>query len=194
MQFPLLAGALALAFLYFPVATLWAGAIGLIGLAFYQSGRGPRRPWFPVLLVACLIVALSPQAFAADGQINVGGVYGVWRPYIVDIIGTVLIAFVGWLLAILKAKWNITIEDSRRDALQTALTNAAGLAIAKLDNVVAGKTITVGNPAVAAAVELVLKSVPDAIAYFGLTPQAIAEKIVAKIPVVANTTPATPGA
>lgn len=194
MWFLLFAGALALALTYFPAAALWTLAVGAIIATFRRAARSERRPWFPALLVAGLIVALSPQAFAADGQIDIGGIYGLWRPYFVDIVSTVLVGFVGWLLAIVRAKWNISIEDSRRDALQTALTNAAGLAIAKLDNVVQGKTITIGNPAIAAAVELVLKSVPDAISYFGLTPEVIAQKIVAKIPIVANTTPAPAGA
>jgi hypothetical protein len=50
-----------------------------------------------------------------------------------------------------------------------------------------GKSIEVGNPAVASAVNLVLKSAPDALAHFGITPESVAQKIVAKLPQVANT-------
>jgi hypothetical protein len=197
MKFLLLAGALVLAaFLFFwsPVSLFCLIVTSLLLGSWRMVTRAQRKPWYPVIAAIAVLILFAPAAFAADGQIDAGGIYGAWRPYIVEIVGTLLVAFVGWLLAILRQKWNIQIEDSRRDALQTALANAAGLVIAKLDNAVQGKTITISSPAVADAVNLVLKSAPDAIAHFGLTPEVLAQKIVAKIPVVANTTPAAPGA
>lgn len=126
-------------------------------------------------------IPVSPTA------VDVGGIYGGFRPYIVDIVGSLITLGVGWLLVLLKSKFNLDIDASHRDALQSALTNGAGLALNKLGNSLQGKSIEVGNPAVASAVNLVLKSAPDALAHFGITPQSVAEKIVAKLPQVANT-------
>jgi hypothetical protein len=84
----------------------------------------------------------------------------------------------------------LKIDAQRSAALQTALTNAAGLALNKLGNELKGKVIEVHNPAIKEAVDMVLRSAPDAIAYFDLTdkPVILAQKIIAKLPQIANTT------
>ena len=89
---------------------------------------------------------------------------------------------------LLKNKLGVSIDDSMRASVQTAATNAAGLVLNQLGNSLQGKTITVGTPFIADAVNYVLKNAPDAVAHFGLTPDAIAQKIIALLPQVANTT------
>jgi hypothetical protein len=161
-----------------PIAYRFA-ASGLFGFFAFAA-------WASVglmLLTLGATVALAQSATAVD----VGGIYGGFRPYIVDIVGSLITLGVGWLLVLLKSKFNLDIDASHRDALQTALTNGAGLALNKLGNSLQGKSIEVGNPAVASAVNLVLKSAPDALAHFGITPESVAQKIVAKLPQVANT-------
>jgi hypothetical protein len=88
----------------------------------------------------------------------------------------------------------LEIDSAHRDALQSAITNAAGIALNRLGNQLAGTTVDVHSEAVASALNSALKSAPDAIAYFGLDkqPQRLAELIVGKIPQIANT--ATPPA
>jgi hypothetical protein len=84
----------------------------------------------------------------------------------------------------------LELDAQHRDALDAALTNAAGLALNQLGNQLAGKTVDVRNPAIASAVSYVVKSAPDALDHFDLNGRAdeIAQKIVAKLPQVANTT------
>lgn len=144
------------------------------------------------LIAGAMLLALASgsAAFAQSSTIAVGDIYSAFLPYLVAIIGAVVTVLVGWLLSLAKTKLGISIDDSMRDSLQTALRNGAGLALNSLGNNLAGKTIDVKSAAVAAAVTYVAKNAPDAMAHFGLTPDAVAEKIVAYLPQVANTTTA----
>jgi hypothetical protein len=72
-----------------------------------------------------------------------------------------------------------------RASLQTAATRR-GPRTQPARQLAAGQEV--GNQFVADAVNYVLKSAPDAVAYLGLTPDAIAQKILALLPQVANTT------
>lgn len=118
---------------------------------------------------------------SAHADISVGQAFGAWREYIDAIMTALIVGLVGIVLELLRRKLGISIEDSQRQALQTALTNAAGLAVNRLDSALAGKTVTTKNEAVDEAINYVLRSAPDAVARFGLTPSAIREKIEAKL-------------
>ena len=135
-----------------------------------------------LLSLVCLASAL-----AGDTTVDATTFWGWLMPYVASAIGAVISFLVGWVLVLLKSKLGISIDDSMRDSLQTAATNAAGLLLNKLGNQLPG-TIDVKNQFVADAVNYVLKAAPDAINHFGLTPDAIAQKIIALLPQVANTT------
>lgn len=179
----LAAGALALAgILAGPVAvavglTIAALSWGIVS----QATRTPRQPWMPLLAMVPLLVATP--AFAQDG-IDVGSVFGAWRPYIVEIVGILAAAFVGLILEMVRRWTGLSIEGERREAIQTAVSNAAGLLLAKAEGKLDGKSVNMGNPAVNEAVSYVLKGAPQAVAYFGLTPERIAQMIAAKLPQV----------
>lgn len=149
------------------------------------------------LIVAVLIFGGGLEAIAqvaatapASSNVDLGGIFGAWRPYLLDLFGVAAAAVVGLICELVRRKLNLSISAEHRDALQRALTNAAGLALNSLGNKLDGKTVNVKSPEVAQAVNYVAKAAPDALAHFGLTPQALEEKIVAKIPQVANTTAA----
>lgn len=114
-------------------------------------------------------------------SIALGGIYEALAPYLIAVVSTLAAAIVGVLADLLRRKFGLQIEAQHRDALQTALTNAAGLVIAKGGDALKGKTIDISNPLVAAGVNYVRDAVPDAVSKFGLTPEALAEKIAAKI-------------
>lgn len=87
--------------------------------------------------------------------------------------GTVIAPIAAAALVRLFQKWGIDIEAQHRDALQSALNNAAQVAVDKmLGGIVTGAARQVGNniqdAAVDMAVEYVQKSVPDAIGKFKL--------------------------
>lgn len=128
-----------------------------------------------------------PQADTTT-SVDIGGFWTALLPYIASAVGGLITFLVGWVLVLVKSKLGLSIDDSMRASQQTAATNATGLVLNKLGNTLNGKTVDVGNVLVADAVNYVMKAAPDAIAHFGLTPDAIAQKILALLPQVANTT------
>jgi hypothetical protein len=114
--------------------------------------------------------------------------WAIFVPYILPVAGTVISALLGWVLTRVGKKFGLQIENSRRDAFQTALTNATGLLIQRLGSRAASAIhLDVKSPAVASAIAYVERSAPDAIAKFGVTPEAIAMKIEAKLGLLTGT-------
>jgi hypothetical protein len=153
-----------------------------------------------VLAAAAALLFLSVPALAqtvpAPSGIDLGTFWTGLLPYVVAAVGAVITFLVGWVLNLARTKLGISIDDSMRASLQTAVTNGAGLLLNQLGNTLTGKRVTTGTPGIDDAVNYVLKAAPDAIAHFGLTPDAIGQKILALLPQVANTTtpPASAGA
>lgn len=135
-------------------------------------------------LAAAFFVLASSPVFA-QGEVAVEGLYNVVQPYLLAVVSVFATAIVGWLAELLRRKFNLDIDAAHREALQTALTNGAGLLIGKAGSAIAGKKLDLKSAALAEAVNYVLQAVPDAIRYFGITPEAVAEKLQAKLPQVA---------
>lgn len=91
-------------------------------------------------------------------------------------------AAVAYALKLFRDKTGMDIEAHHRDALQTAITNAA-LAVLKRT----GGTATAGQVAEAVrnvGTEYVIRAVPDAVSFFerqGLSSQGIADRVQAKV-------------
>ncbi len=134
-------------------------------------------------LAAALFVSVSAPAFA-QAEVAVEGIYNVLQPYLLALVSVIATAIVGWLAELLRRKFNLDIDAAHREALQTALTNGAGLLLGKIGAAAAGRTLDFKSAALAEAVNYVLQAVPDAIRYFGITPEAVAEKLQAKLPQV----------
>jgi uncharacterized membrane protein len=132
-------------------------------------------------LAAAFFVFVSAPAFAQT-EVAVEGIYNVLQPYLLAVVSVIATAIVGWLAELMRRKFNLDIDAAHREALQTALTNGAGLLIGKAGSAVAGKKLDLKSVALAEAVNYVLQAVPDAIRYFGITPEAVAEKLQAKLP------------
>jgi hypothetical protein len=132
-------------------------------------------------LAAAFFVLVSAPAFAQT-EVAAEGIYNVLQPYLLAIVSVAATAIVGWLAELLRRKFNLDIDAAHREALQTALMNGAGLLIGKAGSAVAGKKLDLKSVALAEAVNYVLQAVPDAIRHFGITPEAVAEKLQAKLP------------
>lgn len=93
-------------------------------------------------------------------------------PGIIEILGVLLTAIIGWAATKARQKWSIDIEARHREALQSALLTGATLA---LRHELSGR----------AAVDLVLRyiaqSVPDAIGGLGASPEVLADLAKAKL-------------
>ena len=142
--------------------------------------------------VAVALIFMTAGAFAqTEAQpttVDVGSIFGAWKPYIVEVLQIVVAAIVALLAELARRKFNLSIEAEHREVLQQALTNGAGLVLNQLGNSLEGKTVDLHSAAVAKAVDYVARSAPDAMKKFGLAPEDLREKIVAKVPQVANTT------
>jgi hypothetical protein len=136
-------------------------------------------------IVALTLAAVFGLVGPAAAEISVGQAFGVWKPYIDAAISAAAFAAVGFVVFYVNKMTGLKIEDSQREALQTALTNAAGLVVNQLGNKLDGKVITSGHQAIDQAVNYVLKSAPQAVERFALSPAELREKIIAKVPQVA---------
>lgn len=141
---------------------------------------------FPLTLLA---IMFSFPAWAQDTTVDTTGFLGWLRPYAVELMGLVIAAAIAWATKKFHDLTGIQIEAKHREALQSALRNGANLALDKLPG---GGTIDVKSAPVAAAIRYVLESVPDAVKYFELTPDKIADllkpKLVAPPPVIVSET------
>lgn len=161
---------------------------------------------FAFLALGLAALLLTPlAAFAADGAtpsatIDLGWFLSTAMAYLAPLVSLVLSYGLSRLYLMLSAKFKIDIDAGQRAALQAALANAAGLLIAKGAHVADGKTISVGNPAIAEAVKYAQDAAPGALLHFGLGPDDVAQKIIAKIGAIgaaaplAVDTPAAPAA
>ena len=132
------------------------------------------------LICALLLLVAVPVAFAQtpDTTVDTSGFFGWLRPYAVEIMGLVITTAIGWATKKFHDLTGIEIEAKHREALQSALRNGAKLVIDKMPQ---GGTIDVKNPAIASGIRYVLESVPDAVAYFDLSPEKIADLLKPKI-------------
>ena len=126
-----------------------------------------------------LASALAAHGASIDvGQAVTGG--------LVEIVnGTIaagITALVGWVLMTVKAKFNIEIEAKHREALTAFLQRQASSLVARGAVKVQGIKIEVASDAVAVAANTALHAIPDALKYFGLTPEALQKRIVDMLP------------
>lgn len=141
-----------------------------------------------ILALAVAVIALHSYAYAQDTTIPVAPIWRLAEPYIMALLVPLGGAVVGILVDLARKKLNLDIEARHREALQTALTNGAGLVVARVGASIVDSRIDVKHPAIAAAVGYVLDAAPDAIKRFGLSAEQLSEKIAAKVPqVVAST-------
>lgn len=146
--------------------------------------------FYPIITLAIVLAVISAVAPAyAEGVIDVGQAFNVAiAPYINAAVNAFIVAIIGWIALKFKQKTGIDIEAGHRDAIARALQNQAGSLIAdgmaSVDKL--GK-VTVSSASLAQSVNDLMKSVPDAVKHFGITPDKIAQRIVDTIPQLAST-------
>lgn len=131
---------------------------------------------------AFLMLALSaspaPAATIDIGQAFTGGLVEAINGAVMALIT----AGVGYLFMILKSKWNIDIEAKHRDALTAFLNRQASGLVAKGAVKVQGLKVDVSSDALAVAANTALHAIPDALKFFGLTPEALQKRILDLLP------------
>lgn len=133
------------------------------------------------LLATLAFLLLGLPAWAQDTTVNLGDLLDPWLQLLLAFAALVIPALGTWAAAELRRRTGIALELAHMQTFQQALVNGAGLVLAKTRDTAAGVNIDVKNALIKEAILYVNNSAPDAVAYFGLTPEAIAEKLVAKI-------------
>lgn len=136
------------------------------------------------LALSCAL--LIGLAHAVSAQTPTPTFFDTLRPFLTEIASVFVAAIVAWLAKSVREKLGIDIEAGHRDALQAALTNAAGLAIAKAGDAALAIRLPKGHDFVEDALDYVRRAAPDAMKHFGLTPDAVRDKLRAKIGVLAS--------
>lgn len=138
-----------------------------------------------ILLVAGVSLA-SAQVVVADPDSTV--FLGSFVDFVLPIVLTIVTAIVGvaatLLTAWLNEKFHLDIEASKRDALQTTFTNAAGRIIQELGHRARDLKLDIHNPVVAAAVNRAIAGAPDALKWANLTQEEIARRILEKVALI----------
>lgn len=151
------------------------------------------RALFITMVALYLLFLFAITAFAADAPIkpvttvDAAPLIAVIQPYLTAIatalvtaIFSVILAQVNSLLKRMGLSQGLQIDAQHRDALRVACASAAARIFAKLDGGAATMKFDVGSPFVAAEAQAIITKVPDAISYFGLSPDGVAQKVVAE--------------
>ncbi|PPQ14907.1 hypothetical protein CV770_34350 [Bradyrhizobium sp. AC87j1] len=131
-----------------------------------------------VLLLSALSISPAQAATIDVGQAFTGGLVDA----INGAVAAGITAVVGWVSWTIKAKFNIDIEAKHREALTAFLNRQASSLVAKGAVKVQGLKIEVGSDALAVAANTALHAIPDALKFFGLTPETIQKRILDLLP------------
>lgn len=133
--------------------------------------------------VGALVLGVSSAVAQTTGAvINVGEAFGSLSPYINSAVSALIMVGLTLLFLLLKQKFNVDIDKSTRDSLEVFLKNQASSLIAQGAVKFGNTGISVQSAPLAAAANMALKFIPDAMQRFGLTPEVIQSKIIAAIP------------
>lgn len=137
-----------------------------------------------ILAAVVLLQVLATAALAQDTStaVSVSPLIDFVLPILLTIISGVISIGLPSILTKLAARYNLQIEQAKRDALQTTLTNAAGGLLQKLGDRARTLELDVRNPDVAEAVQRVVQGAPDALKWAGLTQDEIARRVLEKLP------------
>jgi hypothetical protein len=134
-------------------------------------------------LAAAFVLAFMMPTYVRAATIDIGSALsGSLQDTINGIVTAAIAALVGWVLMVVKNKFNIDIEAKHRDALQTFLQRQASGLVAMGAVKLSGVKIEVANGTVAGAANAALTAIPDALKFFGLTPDRLEKMIVDLIP------------
>lgn len=87
-------------------------------------------------------------------------IQSVVQPVLVDLLLTLILAVIAWLMRKLPERWRLDIEARHRDALHKALDTGIGLAI---DTMQKHPSIAAPDMAIGVVLDYVERSVPDAL-------------------------------
>lgn len=152
----------------------------VVALALPAGALSPLRQ---VVLLVVALIAVTGRVWAQDTAVDVDPIVTAWKPYL-DLFREYLLMAIAAFAGLLYKRWTgKQLEARHREALQSALRNGAELLMRKVPQ---GVKVNVGSKSVAEGIEYVLKSVPDALDFFGLTRERVAEMLEPHIAAIEN--------
>ena len=130
-------------------------------------------------------LALAQQAQTASStMISVNDLLAPWMPLVVSVVTGFFLALLGLITAMVKRYTGIEIEKAHMETLQKSIENAAGKVVMIVSDKMKDARFDARHPAILQAIEYVNKSAADSVAAFDITPNQLAEKIIAKVGVI----------
>ena len=109
-----------------------------------------------------------------------GQFYKDLEPFIVQVVGALIVVAGGWVTVQIKKYMGITVDAAARKTLEQTATNAASMVLAQVEGPISGLAIKVESPLVAAGVNYVLAHAGPEVFKLGFTPQMLGELVLAK--------------
>lgn len=142
------------------------------------------RFFYMIGMAVCTIALVSlalPAVTPADASSSPPNLIDGVNPLLVNLVPVAIAVGIGYAIKRFADWTGISIEAKHRDALQSALENAARIALGHLDSKLVGKPVDRSNPALLAATNYVRQSVPDAVRFFKLTDDKLVDLISPKL-------------
>nr|WP_321336603.1 hypothetical protein [Breoghania sp.] len=162
-------------------------ALAVVAIAAVIWIEGRRVAAILALVGAAVLAAVGGPAFAgetakvSDTMVTFTSLSGSIVEYVGAVLGVAVTALIGWLANLLKNKLGLDIEAKHRDALHSALMTAVNYGLSKAGDKLSSASVDVKSAAIAEMLDYVMGAVPDAIAYFGLTPEWLETMLEAKL-------------
>jgi hypothetical protein len=172
-------------------------AIGCLAAAFalfiaFGAGSGwYRARSMRAELVACLLVFAAvafaglrmavAQTAAPATTVSLAPWVNFVAPYVNLILPPIVTALVGWAVFKFQQWTNIKIEASAVASIKSAAATSAGVMVAGAEDNLAGKTINVGSPGVAAAANAVIAALPKLTNLVGADTDSVSRIVVGEI-------------
>ena len=137
-----------------------------------------------LVLAFCIVLGVfAMPALAQDTstELRGGAIWATVAPYLFTTISAAVVAVLTWLAELFRRSTGIQIEAKHREALHSAAMTGVAAGFNKIGEAADALTINAKSAIVAQGVDWVLKSVPDAMAYFNLTPQSLATLVESKL-------------
>lgn len=124
----------------------------------------------------CLAAPALAQVAAAPAPsstvVDVGGLFGAWRPLLLDIVATAVTAGLSWIAYKVQQAIGLNIEEKNRAALHTSIMSGVGAALDFLQVKADAMDLDVRNKVIAYALNHAAASVPGALKALGVAPDA----------------------
>ncbi|MGY3366201.1 hypothetical protein ACVWZL_003326 [Bradyrhizobium sp. GM2.4] len=166
----------------FGPSILVVASFALLAFGTIRLAAKPRRPWMHTGLPVLMLLLAAPN-FAFAATIDVGqALTGSLQDVINAVVTALITGLIGWVLILLKSKFNVDIEAQYRATLTAFLQRQASSLVAAGMVKVSGIKVEVSNEALAAAANTALAAIPDVLKFFGLTPDKIQTMIIDMLP------------